>query len=785
MISILVYADGSRIDTACAADVIPISEVRENDGSGVPKLLGQEVTVMGEVTASDQLGIKAAIQDTTAGVIIYDGSFADSVDIGDIVTVTGTVTQYSGLTELDPVTILDRVQQPPTIVPLVLTCNDIARDGRGGLEKYEGTLVRINDVTVNTNKWTVSGSGTNYNLSDASGSCEIRIDKFTNIANTLAPQGSFDVIGVVGQYDYSSPYTSGYQLMPRFINDIISDTGPRLLSGPLETDITPESITITWKTDSPANSIVMYGTTVEYEIDTVIVNEAVTSHTYIISDLSPAIVYHIKVGASDASGTSYSGDHISITASDPSSTGAMHVYFNRTVDTTLAVDGNAAYGNQDMAQRFIDRVESAQFSIDVCFYSWNLKSVTDALIAARNRGVSVRFIHDDEHLFQSEVNRLMGSGIRVINDSYGNNDGEGLQHNKFAIFDARDETYAFDDWVWTGSLNFTAYQQTGINAIQNVIEIQDQSLAKAYTMEFNEMWGSETSLPSASNSRFGVKKSDNTPHLFMINGTRVENYMSPSDQITSKLINAVNTADHGIYFCILEFTRIDLKTAMGDKYFNRPDFHVRGVFDSDPDPASQWESMSGEGPYAWDPPADVWLDTEAGVLHHKYMIIDGQHPASDPVVITGSNNWSSSAENKNNENVLIIYDADIANLYIQEFAARYHAAGGTGDFIPTSVSANQERLPEQFQLAQNYPNPFNPGTSIQFQLPGAAEVNLAIYNISGRLVRTLVAGAMAAGSHTVRWEGDDSAGQPVSSGVYMVRIKSGNKIMTRKMMMIR
>lgn len=58
------------------------------------------------------------------------------------------------------------------------------------------------------------------------------------------------------------------------------------------------------------------------------------------------------------------------------------------------------------------------------------------------------------------------------------------------------------------------------------------------------------------------------------------------------------------------------------------------------------------------------------------MIIDGEHPDSDPIVITGSHNWSSSAENVSDENTLIIHNARVANLYLQEFMARYKEAAG-------------------------------------------------------------------------------------------------------------
>jgi len=78
-----------------------------------------------------------------------------------------------------------------------------------------------------------------------------------------------------------------------------------------------------------------------------------------------------------------------------------------------------------------------------------------------------------------------------------------------------------------------------------------------------------------------------------------------------------------------------------------------------------------------------------GLLHHKYAIIDADNPLLENIVVTGSHNWSSSAEVANNENTLIIHNKKVANLYLQEFKARYLEAGGT-DSILVSVKHQKE-----------------------------------------------------------------------------------------------
>ncbi len=101
-----------------------------------------------------------------------------------------------------------------------------------------------------------------------------------------------------------------------------------------------------------------------------------------------------------------------------------------------------------------------------------------------------------------------------------------------------------------------------------------------------------------------------------------------------------------------------------------------------------------------------------------------------------------------------------------------------------SAAANSE-VPGQFALSQNYPNPFNPATNIEFQLPQNSHVSLKIYDLQGRLVRTLLNQEMEAGSHRVAWDGRDERGNGAASGIYLYHIKAGNYVETRKMVLMR
>ena len=96
-----------------------------------------------------------------------------------------------------------------------------------------------------------------------------------------------------------------------------------------------------------------------------------------------------------------------------------------------------------------------------------------------------------------------------------------------------------------------------------------------------------------------------------------------------------------------------------------------------------------------------------------------------------------------------------------------------------------ERLPEGFDLLPNHPNPFNPETVIRYVLPRTAEVRLAVYDVRGARVATLVAGRRPAGEHRVTWRGRDERGRQVSSGIYLYRLEAGGGMHSRPMVLAR
>ena len=89
------------------------------------------------------------------------------------------------------------------------------------------------------------------------------------------------------------------------------------------------------------------------------------------------------------------------------------------------------------------------------------------------------------------------------------------------------------------------------------------------------------------------------------------------------------------------------------------------------------------------------------------------------------------------------------------------------------------------RLGRNYPNPFNPSTTITFTLPSDSHVNISIYDVQGKPVKTVKDEVAPEGYNEVLWDGSDDRGEGVGSGVYFCRMTAGDRAMTRKMVLLR
>ncbi len=142
--------------------------------------------------------------------------------------------------------------------------------------------------------------------------------------------------------------------------------------------------------------------------------------------------------------------------------------------------------------------------------------------------------------------------------------------------------------------------------------------------------------------------------------------------------------------------------------------------------------------------------------------------------------WADTLRSNSGLNISSFGVDQNRELYICAFDGKIYR------FTPITNKVDENPLPEAFTLAQNYPNPFNPSTTITYSLTNAAAVELNIFSLAGRRLRTLVNISQNAGPYSVAWDGRDDAGILQASGIYFYRLKIGNRLaQTRRMVFLR
>lgn len=205
---------------------------------------------------------------------------------------------------------------------------------------------------------------------------------------------------------------------------------------------------------------------------------------------------------------------------------------------------------------------------------------------------------------------------------------------------------------------------------------------------------------------------------------------------------------------------------------------------------------------------DVTSLTNPEIIYYRWFVNDaGGAPSTDPWVVSISNDsgqtWTdvenTLASDASWTEIRFLISDFVApsNGIKMRFVARDDGAGsiveaGIDDFgirgevtVSTDVATGDELVPTRIVLEQNSPNPFNPTTSIRFSLPSAGEVELAVFDLAGRRVRTLEQGLMNEGAHTVTWNGRSDSDHEVASGIYFYKLTSGKTKQERKMVLIR
>ncbi len=568
------------------------------------------------------------------------------------------------------------------------------------------------------------------------------------MVGTIIPNVLDTLIGIASQY------LTTYQLLPRDANDFIYSGSIQMTSLTTPANITTSGMDINWTTNINGSTYIQYGRTTALELGVVNGTGNTVNHTATITGANPADIFYVR--AFSVSGTDTASSMLRVFATVSASTGTIKVYFNRPVNNSVSTTINAIQLPGTIDDTLIQYINRAKYTIDLAIYSLdntNLANMTTALNDAyTNRGVRVRVVSDGANA-NTSLNNLVAGIHRISSPTSA---AYGIMHNKFVIFDAHSPN-PNEPVLWTGSTNLTSGQIT--TDANNLIIFQDQSIAKGYELEFNEMWGDTGATPNAGTEKFGPYKIDNTPHEYLIGAKRVESYFSPSDGVNSQILNAMSTANRSMYFLILSFTRSDLSYEITNKF--TAGINIAGMVDDSVACSNAWNILK---PVM----GSRLLDHNVGgLLHHKYLIVDQDMPASDPLVLTGSHNWSNSADQKNDENTVIVHDDTIANIYFQEFYARFLESGGV-----LAISKLPE--PELMQFMA-FPNPATDNCTISFNLKNAKSVEINLFDMTGRNIYSNKTDALSGINQNEIRTSD------LAAGMYIISVRIGGEMLSGKL----
>jgi phosphatidylserine/phosphatidylglycerophosphate/cardiolipin synthase-like enzyme/DNA/RNA endonuclease YhcR with UshA esterase domain len=666
--------------------------------------VGSIVTVNGTVTSGSEFGTIRYIQDGTGGIGLFSTSLT-SLQRGDNVTVTGTTTQFQNLLEIVQVTAWNvNSSGNPLPAPLLITPTQLG-------ENNESMLVRIPDVSFLTSGAFQGNTTYTFNSNGQTGVVYIRSSN--PLVGRPIPTGTIELTGV------NSQYGTQYQVLPRDSNDLVSTGALSITKQPYPQNITTTGFDISWETNAAANHFLRYGLSTALELGTLVGPSSTNQSTISISGGTASQLFYVQSVSVNGTDSCFSPIRPFITRS--LSSGSIKPYFTRPVDNANGAIGNnyAVYLNDladDTIKAYIDRTVS---TLDIAIYSFDAPGgslIAQAINDAYTRGVQVRLISDGGNT--NNALQLLNPAIPVLQSPTTPPFYYGIMHNKFVAMDANHPN-PLKPVVLSGSTNWTLGQLEDDR--NNLVFIQDQSLAKVYTMEFEEMWGGSSAQPNPTLSKFGPDKSDNTPHVLNVGGKIVESYFSPSDNVNGQILRTLQSADHNICFATMVLTRTDLAYAIEDRALN----HGVGVFgimnDSSGGSGTAFQIIQnaiGSNMLLFD------FAANPGIMHHKYALVDYTYLNSDPIVLTGSHNWSSAATQRNDENTLVIHDHDIVNQYFQEFLHMYNGNGGSLGVIESSTISG-------FNL---FPNPTNNTFSLSIASNEVMAVPVVIRDMTGKVV---------------------------------------------------
>jgi len=313
---------------------------------------------------------------------------------------------------------------------------------------------------------------------------------------------------------------------------------------------------------------------------------------------------------------------------------AMAAAVVSSTEATMTITYNNPPSANYINTRVRDVINGATSYCYVAIYGMNEPNIVNALAAAKQRGVDVRIVTDTDYRYksgyQASYDLLASYGIPIVCDNRTT-----LMHNKFIVADGTK--------LVTGSYNFTT-EQTTVDKNNVIIITGNTGIVTRFKNEFLQMYA----------GKFGSYKT-NYSGTDTVDGSTVYTYFAPKALVRDAIKSHIATANTSIYFNIFTFTDAGIKDALVAR--KNAGVTIKGTFDA-------WQAGSSYCQYTnlMNAGCLVRKDNYSGLLHDKFMAIDGG-TSSSPRTITGSFNWTASADTSNDENCLAILNSTVTNSY--------------------------------------------------------------------------------------------------------------------------
>ena len=858
-----------------AQDITRIYDIQYTEApSGDSPLVDQEVTIQGIVTGETYAyGSEFYVQDSVgawSGIMVYVGSTPDSSEMvgqGDLVTVTGTIAEYYGMTELEATSVTVDSMWAGDIEPILVNSGDVATDGDSA-EAYESVLVKVESAAItqdpnNYGEWLVDD-----------GTGEVMIDDNADYYFWASEYDSVDY--VIGPMNYSY---SEHRIQPRMAADVKG---------------TSEYTRVQMLQQVRGSDLARIGH---------VENDDTLDYSYFVNydggaeePLPGAEPYTVHGIVTMPTGLSYAGDGVKFIMADPhggpwsgillyspDSTAFPVLYEGDEISVSGYV-GEYVTSPSNMTEFWISgevnilsvgnevpeepHVNTGDLRWPTTAEQWGtaIVKLKDVIVTNNDYnyqewgvddGTGEVRIDDDSDSLSNFLRPPLGTAIDSITGWIYHHYGFYVDSTTYKL----EPLYKEDIVIGEGPPTIRNYvREPGVpgpsDAVTVTAELSDNSAVTAANVYYSVNGGAyQTAQMSQSE---GVTWSGDIPA--QADGDWVDYFIkAEDDNSTMTTLPADTSVLQYSYRVKEELTITDVQYTPWENAqspYEGARVGVSGVVTADTsfnsnfdayviqqDGATEWGGLfvfglsdvllegqsvevfgtvtdfNADWHFKWDNNTVLLADSlEAGTegeplsamvmttdeLETNPEMYEGMFVRVNDVEVTAVNQYDWSITDASGGDILIDDDAmtntdwfdslevgsqfgDVRGIWTYSFGTYKISLRDDSDH-GTITGVNEDRVaqPYEYSLSQNYPNPFNPTTNIKFSLADQQPVTIAIYNVRGQLVNTLMQNqSLQPGSHVINWDGTDKAGNTVGSGVYIYRIQAGDFIKAKKMTLIR